>query len=188
MPPLKANWQKIVERKRAELDAAVPAAWKLQEADNPSPRILRDVSHHIRRSLSQNELLITETPGPSILFKLSTGQWTSVDVTSAFCHRAAIAHQLTNCLTEIFFESANRRAIELDEYFISHGASSGPLHGLPVSLKDRFHLRGLDSTCGYVSWINHHMTSEDEGTLIKELRELGAVFFVKTNVPMSMVV
>lgn len=68
------------------------------------------------------------------------------------------------------------------------GRPVGPLHGLPISLKDRFHLEGLDSSCGYVSWIGDPKTKDDEGVLVQKLRHAGAVVFVKTNVPMSMLI
>jgi len=55
-------------------------------------------------------------------------------------------------------------------------------------MKDRFNLEGLDSACGYVSWVGKKKDSNNEGALVKSLRGLGAVFFVKTNVPMSMLV
>lgn len=59
----------------------------------------------------------------------------------------------------------------------------GPLHGLPVSLMDRYNVSGLDSSCGFVSWLGKTKTTEDEGTLVRSLHNLGAVVFCKTNVP-----
>ena len=52
----------------------------------------------------------------------------------------------TNCLHEIFFDAAIRDARALDEYFAKHGVPKGPLHGLPVSLKDQFHVKGVETT------------------------------------------
>lgn len=69
-----------------------------------------------------------------------------------------------------------------------HQRPLGPLHGLPVSLMDRFNVAGLDSACGYTSWLGQIKTENDEGVLIKQLRSLGAVVFCKTNVPMSSMV
>lgn len=64
----------------------------------------------------------------------------------------------------------------------------GPLHGLPISLKDRFNIEGLESACGYVSWLGEKKTADSEGVLVKGLRRMGGVFFVKSNVCMSMLV
>lgn len=55
-------------------------------------------------------------------------------------------------------------------------------------MKDRFNIEGLASACGYASWLGETKGLENEGALVKGLRNLGTVFFVKTNVPMSMLV
>jgi Asp-tRNA(Asn)/Glu-tRNA(Gln) amidotransferase A subunit family amidase len=55
-------------------------------------------------------------------------------------------------LTEIFFDQALARAKEADEYLKKNGKPIGPLHGLPLSLKDSFNVIGVDSTIGYVAY------------------------------------
>jgi amidase len=52
------------------------------------------------------------------------------------------------------------------------------------SFKDQFNLKGVDSTIGYVSWVGKPIT--EESTLVKLLRDAGAVFYVKTNVPTTL--
>jgi amidase len=46
------------------------------------------------------------------------------------------AQEQSNILTEILFEDAMRRAKELDEELERTGEVRGPLHGVPVSLKE----------------------------------------------------
>ncbi len=53
-----------------------------------------------------------------------------------------------NCLTEIFVERALARAAEVDAHLKSTGKVMGPLHGLPISLKDQFRIKGLETTMG----------------------------------------
>ena len=84
--------------------------------------------------------------------------------------------------------AAEQRAKALDESFLRSGQTVGALHGLPVSLTDRFNVEGLESACGYVSWLGENKDEDSEGVLVKRLRRMGAVCFVKTNVPMSMLV
>ena len=86
---------------------------------------------------------------------------------------------LTNCLSENFFQTAERQAEELDNYFKRCGRTTRPLHGLPVSLKDRFRVEGLETACGYVSWLGKKEDAASEGALVKELKSLEAIFFVK---------
>jgi amidase len=59
-----------------------------------------------------------------------------------------------------------------------------------VSLKDQFHLKDVETTMGYVGWINTFEgktgTGKDkvfESEMVKELRNLGAVLYCKTSVP-----
>jgi amidase len=181
-------WEITARAKKGSVNELIPKLWTLKLSDIPPVGSLRDVSDYIRRFLTPQELAITDSSANFILDKIRTAQWTALDVTRAFCHRAALSHQFVNCLSEVFFEAAEARARELDDYFQRYGKPVGPLHGLPVSLKDRFHIRGLESACGYVSWLGSKKTAEDEGVLVQRLRQLGAVLYVKTNIPMSMLV
>lgn len=46
------------------------------------------------------------------------------------------------------FELAVQRAKELDDHLRKTGELVGPLHGLPISLKDQFDVEGVDSSMG----------------------------------------
>lgn len=46
-----------------------------------------------------------------------------------------------NCAHEFFPEMALKRAGELDEYFSKNKKTVGPLHGLPISLKDQLRIK-----------------------------------------------
>ena len=51
-------------------------------------------------------------------------------------------------MTEIFVERALARAAELDAILKDTGKVVGPLHGLPISLKDQICIEGLETTIG----------------------------------------
>jgi amidase len=95
-----------------------------------------------------------------------------------------------SCLHEIFFDAAINDAELLDEYYAQHGKPLGPLHGLPISLKDQFHVRDVETTMGYVGWIGTFEGKKNTGKekvyeseMVIELRNLGAVLYCKTSVP-----
>jgi amidase len=103
---------------------------------------------------------------------------------------AVLNHYQVNCLHEIFFDAAIESAQELDQYFAKHKKPIGPLHGLPISLKDQFHVKGVETHMGYVGWIGTFQGEKGTGKekvyeseMVKELRNLGAVLYVKTAVP-----
>ena len=84
------------------------------------------------------------------------------------------------------FDEGIAHAKKLDEHFAKTGKTVGPLHGLPVSLKDNFNVPGKPSSVGFCSWALEPM--EQESTIVTILRDLGAVAYVKTNVPTAMMV
>jgi len=138
----------------------------------------------------QRVMLTPKSAVVGIVEKTSAGTWTAEEVTAAFCHRASLAHQLTNCLHETFFDAAIEDAKKLDKYYAEKKAPIGPLHGLPISLKDQFHVKGVETTMGYIGWIGTFMGKKGTGQekvfeseMVKELRALGAVLYCKTSVP-----
>lgn len=179
------DWKSKAEAKRALVDALLPAEWKLPEAflsefNSSTPVSVLDVH---RQFLDDLEIEITEAESAtSLLDDIASSKYSSVDVVSAFLHRAAIANQLTNCCTEYMFELGLNRAKFLDDYLHTNGTTFGPLHGLPISLKDSFNVPGYDSTLGYISFIGNSLNLP-ESKLCKLLFDLGAIFYVKTNLP-----
>lgn len=183
------DWQSRAKAKREAILASIPAKWHLKEI--PSAEEQKDITGaYIQQFLSSEEIAITETDSFGIAEKVATGTWTAVAVTEAFCHRASLAHQLVNCLHETFFDAALASAKKLDEYFAEHKKTIGPLHGVPVSLKDQFHVENVETTMGYVGWIGTFEGVADdprkgkyESEMVRELRALGAVLYCKTSVP-----
>ncbi|KAJ3548818.1 hypothetical protein NM688_g5248 [Phlebia brevispora] len=176
-------WRELVRDKRARQVESIPKEWLI---DCPAEAVL-DVTKIPKQCglFTAKELEITGTTDAALLLsKLASGEWSSVEVTTAFYKRAIVAHQLVNCLTEIFVERALARAAELDAHLKSTGKVVGPLHGLPISLKDQLPLKGLETTMGYVSWIGKF--AERNAVVVDILYDLGAVPFVRTNVPQTL--
>ncbi|KAG7700961.1 hypothetical protein KL951_001076 [Ogataea haglerorum] len=182
-----ADWKEKAAAKRAEVHKGIPQEWILPSSvlDNYDENQSVSVLEIPRRFLSDSELAITENYSASELHNaIVSGKLTSLEVTTAFCHRAAIATQLTNCCTEIMFEYGIERAKMLDNYLETHGKPIGPLHGVPVSLKDSFNIPGYDSTIGYVSFIGN--APKTKSSFAEFLEDNGAVFYVKTNIPQTL--
>jgi hypothetical protein len=89
------NWIKVSAEARAKLIDSIPAGWRIEQHKLP-PDSRLDVTSFPSESgiLSQHELDITESFAVDIVRRLAAGEWTSQEVTTAFCKRAAIAHQL----------------------------------------------------------------------------------------------
>lgn len=181
------DWKTIAEAKRTALLASIPQEWVIPAEILPSDDQL-DVTTFPDRSgfFTERELEITSTKAHTLLERIHARAWTSEEVTGAFCKRAAVAHQLTNCLSETLFPEAMMTAKSLDDHLEQTGKPIGPLHGLPISLKDNFNIVGKDSTVGFVSWVGQPATYNT--VLVDILRKAGAVLYVKTNVPTAMMI
>jgi amidase len=189
------GWEQISQDKRAALLDCIPEKWRIP-TDLLPPESQLDITGFPVESgwFSVEELEITSKSAVELLGKLVKGEWSAYDVTSAFCKRAAAAHQLvwersmcdlnfvnrtiqTNCLSEVLFESALSTARSLDDVLKRTGKPKGPLHGLPISIKDNFMVKGVDSTVGFVSWVND--PAKYNSTLVDMLLNAGAVLYVK---------
>jgi amidase len=104
MTSAEAPWKDIARRKRAQRAAAIPRQWRLRNLPKEGPQYGSQPVLHIPldgRILSPSELAITELYNAKTLVEgLSRATLTCFAVTTAFCKRAAIAQQVTNCLTE----------------------------------------------------------------------------------------
>ena len=89
-----SSWQEKAKEKNDSVLDLIPAEWRLQ-GPVPSADEQRDVTgSYIRQSLDSREIEITESDAVTIVERTSTGKWTAEEVTRAFAHRAALAHQL----------------------------------------------------------------------------------------------
>lgn len=72
----------------------------------------------------------------------------------------------------------------MDDYITKHGKPIGPLHGLPISVKEMIGMKDLGLNAGFVAWWNN-VASEDAHVL-KILWDAGAVFYARTTQPQTM--
>ncbi|TDZ13358.1 Acetamidase [Colletotrichum spinosum] len=181
------TWELIAAKKREALASSIPTEWRIPR-DLLPPASQADVTGWPESSgwFTPKELAITNSNPSELLPKLASGQLKSLEVTKAFCKRAAAAHQLVNCLSETCFDRALDAAARLDEHLARTGEVVGPLHGLPISLKDNFNVAGLDATVGFASHVGR--PAAETAVLPQILQAAGAVFYVKTNVPTAMMI
>jgi amidase len=89
-----AGWEALAKEKRDSVNALIPKSWLLT-SPIPSSAEQRDVTgKYIQQFLSPREIEVTETDAVGIVKNTSSGTWKAREVAEAFCHRAALAHQL----------------------------------------------------------------------------------------------
>lgn len=182
-----AGWEAVSARKTADRAALLHEwpDWHLQEGLPPDSVL--DVSRLPTSQLSSREREIVHHDATSLVQALRERRYTAVEVTKAFCHVATVAQSLTNCLTEIFYGEALQTAAELDRHIEETGEVVGPMHGLPVSIKDHILVKGHDTAAGYAAWAYRTKATRD-AVAVDILRKAGAVLFVKTANPQTLLV
>lgn len=102
------------------------------------------------------------------------------ELTLAAIDRIERLDRQLNAVVTRDFERARERAREADEA-TARGESWGPLHGVPVTVKEAFDVAGLPTTWGLPARKEHR--AERDAEVVARLRAAGAIILGKTNVP-----
>ena len=120
---------------------------------------------------------------------LSTAELAAAIRTKAVSSREALEHALDriaaldgpiNAVVTIDAERALAEAAAADDA-IANGDWLGPLHGVPMTVKDSFSTKAMRTTSGAPE-LSDHVPTQDAAPVAR-LREAGAVIFGKTNLP-----
>lgn len=109
-----------------------------------------------------------------------TKKLSSQDLIELHIKRIKEVNPLLNAVVQLTEEDARRAAKEADEKVIQ-GAAIGPLHGVPMTLKDSIDTAGVITTGGVTGRMRH--TPKQDATVAKRLKEAGAILLGKTNTP-----
>ncbi|XP_044532959.1 vitamin D3 hydroxylase-associated protein-like [Gracilinanus agilis] len=112
--------------------------------------------------------------------QLRQGSLSPDGVLWVYMEKALKVHSEVNCLTD-YLEDCEVRVQELKQ---QPKEKRGLLYGVPVSLKDPYDYKGHDSTCGMAYFLEK--PAEEDAVIVKVLKSQGAVPFVKTNIPQTM--
>jgi len=93
------DWTDIAAKAQTRLLNSIPSEWRIPYNKLPPPEQL-DVTGFPKECglLTETELAITESYATEIVGAVAAGEWTSEEVTRAFCKRAAVAHQVVSFL------------------------------------------------------------------------------------------
>ena len=105
----------------------------------------------------------------------------SLEALEALAARIEKHDKALNLVVTLDLERARRDARAADEE-LARGESRGPLHGLPMTIKDSFQTAGLRTTSGAPE-LAEFVPAED-AVPVARLRAAGAVIFGKTNLPL----
>ena len=104
----------------------------------------------------------------------------SVEVVQAYLDRIAVVNPKLNAVVQLTAESALDEARQADAA-LARGEVKGPLHGVPMTIKDLFETAGVITTAG-TKGLESYVPKQD-ATVVARLRSAGAILLGKTNTP-----
>ena len=104
----------------------------------------------------------------------------AVEVTEAAINRQERLDEKLHAFCTPSPDLARKMAAKVDAE-IAAGRDPGPLAGVPVGIKDLVATKEIKTVCGSKAYENH--TPEEDDIVVERLREAGAIFLGKTNVP-----
>jgi amidase len=115
-----------------------------------------------------------------LLRRLASREIGCLELLDHFIERVERLDGAVNAVVVRDFDRARERARLLDNA-AGHSGPFGPLHGLPMTIKESFHLAGAPTTFGFPEFRDNVATSN--AVVVDRLLAAGAVIFGKTNVP-----
>lgn len=112
---------------------------------------------------------------------IHNGGETSLEVVERHLERIEAHNEDLNAIVTLADDAARERAKEADAA-VSRGESWGPLHGVPVTIKDTYETAGIRTTSSYEPLSDH--VPDRDATVVARLREAGAIVLGKTNMAM----
>ena len=112
---------------------------------------------------------------------IQQGRLTSVDLTQSLLQRIRQHNDSINAVVTLDETQALARAADADAALL-RGDATGPLHGLPLTLKDTWEVAGMTCTAGAPALKNHQ--PQKHADLVQRLEDAGAIILGKTNLPL----
>ena len=135
--------------------------------------------------LEAQEIDLVELTTDDVQAGYAAGNFTAVELTQAFLDRIERYEPYYNAFISMN-PDALITAAELDIEYASDGPR-GPLHGVPVVIKDNIDYGGLVTTAGWEGFSQEtggvDMIPDDDASVVTRLREAGAIILGKTNLP-----
>ncbi|XP_036304350.1 vitamin D3 hydroxylase-associated protein-like isoform X2 [Pipistrellus kuhlii] len=168
----------LLSRQRAPARNKIPKAQRRREVALQQMAALAQRLREQEPGLDPKPIL--ELPLVELAQKLQAEELSLESVLCSYLEEALKVHQEVNCLTD-FLEECEEQLQALKKLKKSE---RGLLYGVPMSLKDPYDCMDHDSTCGLAQFLEK--PAAKDGVLVKVLKAQGAIPFVKTNIPQTL--
>ncbi|EFC41224.1 predicted protein [Naegleria gruberi] len=143
---------------------------------------------------------IFQIPAEQLSRQVLRGELTSLKLIEYFISRIEKTNKLLNAVCIPLFEEAREEALKLDKWlseerptdqdenlmseWIEKILCEKPLFSIPVTIKESIHVKGTQCTMGLSSRVG--ILAQDDGILVKRLKNAGAIVLGKTNVALML--
>lgn len=127
-----------------------------------------------------DELEICYRPAVELARDIAARRLSPVEVIAAFLARIERLNPRINAYCTVTGESA-MAAARAAEMAVMRGEPLGPLHGVPVSIKDVIFTKGVRTTRG--SKLYENFVPDEDAPVVERLKAAGAIILGKTNTP-----
>jgi amidase len=141
-------------------------------AASQSPRVLS-------AAIDRSELVFASATDAALAIRRKT--ISSVELTQLLLDRIERYNPALNAIVTLLRDDALKRAGEADAA-LADGTNWGPLHGVPITIKDAFEIANVRTTAGA---FREHVPGKDS-VAVGRLRGAGAVILGHTNVPVML--
>lgn len=128
--------------------------------------------------LSSQDSKILQLPASELARRIRGRELRSEEVVRAFAGQIARHNAKYNAIVLLDLDAALQRAREADDA-LARGEVWGPLHGVPVTVKDTYAVRGLRTTAGDPELKDY--VADEDAVIVSLLRRAGAIVLAKTN-------
>src|SRR5262249_30161602 len=154
-----------------------------QSAASSCQGMQRGVRYNVSKHYSTGQRAdgdITTMGAVAIAHGIRAGDFSAREAAEAYIRQIERVNPRLNAVVYPRFHEALAEADAADMARARH-EPLGPLHGVPITIKDQFMVAGTPTTWGLPSE-KTHIRGED-GPLVRRLRQAGAIVLGKTNVP-----
>jgi fatty acid amide hydrolase len=128
---------------------------------------------------TQSSETLTDLSASELIQTIKAGDLSAREVTEAHIRRIEAIDKRLNAVVITLFDEARAQAIEADKVR-SRGELLGPLHGVPVTIKEQYRVASTETTIGLTGEVGKKYDSD--GPLVAKLRQAGAIILGKTNI------
>jgi len=125
---------------------------------------------------------IVFSPAVEIVQKIKAKECSVVELVKAFLEQIKRHNPTINAIYELRKEEDILKEAAQKDAAIANGEALGALHGLPMTIKDSFAVKGMLSSNGDPFLKNNRAT--EDAALVKRLKDAGVIILGKTNIPL----